>query len=260
LKERKIENYTVYYYLLSALLLIPTITIYFLCFEISFISLIIFYLVVIIIVYGLVIGLGFRINRILTTECDPERFLSQYDRFYRINARKEKQVRFQYRRIIALTHLGQDQVAEESFDKVTKPVTTSNKTWYLAYRDLELYFLVKAKKFEEAKKLMDELDANLTDKDKQKYKIALKNQQAAYLMETGELKESREIYQELLAIKTSKLNTMVYRYRLGKIEMWLHDYQQARLAFERVIAEGNKLYLVTEAKEALQEIAGKQGA
>ena len=241
-------------YRVSAVLLCVLTTMLFYEKIVGFSDFIIVYAPMIAILFGFEFLLGrnfaFRINNILTDECDPEKFLTEYDSFYNINRSFDRINRYS-----AVINLGKYDEARQIIESAPPPETEKSKNYALLYYINAANLNIFDGKFEEAQQKLDYVkNLELPPKDKSFSINAIDGNEVELLRRQGHLVESRRLLNELLQRKIPKISVLSCVFALGLISVEEQKYDEAKAAFRKVIDEGNKLYKVTLAKQELDKI------
>jgi len=197
-----------------------------------------------------------KILKILNDKCDPKRYLTEYDSFYLIKKsdinRRPGNILNRY---AALVNLGKYDEAHLAIESIPTPEKVKGKQYALLYYINAAHQDIFDGKFEEAREKLDiAMNIEMPEKYRDIYLTAIKRNEATILRKQGYLTESRKLYNELLQREPNRMNIVNYIFALGLIDVKEQKYDDAKSAFEKVIAEGNKLYTVTLAKQELEKL------
>lgn len=79
--------------------------------------------------------------------------------------------------------------------------------------------------------------------------------QASLDIAKGNFENAEQIFLEETQRSISNLTKVISKYTLGEIYMHYKRFEEAREAFEYIVAHGNKLYMVEQAREKLESLA-----
>lgn len=198
----------------------------------------------------------FKIFKILTEECDPERFISEHDKIIASSEQANLNVFHLSARFNAFSAMGSHDQAKSMLDLINCE-SELNYVKALYYINLACFYL-NTDNFEEAKKCysyltaleLDEIWTLITEP-------IIKAVVAGIKFQEGNLKESREIFNGLLRtqqIMSSKAFYLNCIFDLALIDIAEQKADDARIGLEKVIQEGNKLHIVTLAKQELEKL------
>ena len=197
-----------------------------------------------------------KLLKILTNECDPDRYLSEYDSFYKISDKSmNKHPIYFVNRYSGLIYSGRYTEARQTMENAPAPELVNKQAYYPIYYVNAAHQNILDGNYDDARQKLDYIrNLKLPKKHQSIFINAIDGNEAEILRKQGHLPESRALLNEVLSRKIYKLNRLVCIFALGLIDVDEQKYNDARTAFSYVIAEGNKLNLVVLAKQEVGKI------
>lgn len=213
-------------------------------------------------IFAFVLGHAFsvKLSKILIDECDPEKYLVEYDRFYKITANSINSHPTHYvNRYSAFTSLGKYDEARQIIESVPAPNIVKNQIYDALYYVNSANLHIFSGNFEEARQKLDCVrNMKIPKKHQSVFMNSVDGNEAEMLRKQGRLRESRKLFNELLQRETHKKSILNCVFALGLIDIEEQKYDEAKMAFKKVMEEGNKLYIVTLAKQELEKIQNRK--
>jgi tetratricopeptide (TPR) repeat protein len=199
-----------------------------------------------------------KVLKILVDECDPEKYLAEYDCFYKVKAETMNKSPVHYiNRYAALTALGRYDEARQIIWSAPTPEIVNKPYYYFLYYINSAHLDINDGNIIMAQQKLDYVKTlKISPKYQSIVENAIDGNIAEILRKQGYLTESRMLLIEILQREISKINMLNCIFDLGLIDVYEQRYNEAIAAFSRVINEGNKLYLVTLARQELEKILG----
>lgn len=214
--------------------------------------------------FGLILNWVFavKIVNILNEECDPEKYLFEYDKFYRPDKSNINYPLHCLNKYAGLCEAGRYDEARRIINPVSLQEIGKKVKDVLLYYINTLHLNIIDENFEEAQENLEEIQKHidgisgqrLSEKKRTLFINSIDSSKAEMLRKQENLTGSRELLNELLQGDMSKRATLHCVFTLAQIDIAEQKYDDAKIALERIIAEGNKLYIVALAKEELEKI------
>jgi len=194
-----------------------------------------------------------KIMKILVDECDPEKFLTEYDRFYKTNAGSLRTQSINYiNKYYAYICLGAFDIARQIILSSPSPEIVGSKTYTALYFTNAAHQHTIDGDYEKARLKLDYVrNLKMMKNIKTNCAIAIDGNESTILRKQGHLPESRKLLNDLLQRVTHKSHILECTFALALIDDEEQKYDAARIAFTKVAEEGNKLYIASQAKQML---------
>lgn len=195
-----------------------------------------------------------EIMNLLYDECDPERYLAEYQNYYKLTAKSKLNLKNHFHAInlsLGYILLGRSDDAERLLEN-TKP----NKLNRFAYMINWSAIKIMQDKPDDAENYLTLAQNILLPKryDLLQARLALEFNQALVHYLRKEYDISTRMITELKPEFTVKLTQLSAMYNLGLIAKETGDIQLARDYFSQVAEQGNTLFIAVKAKAFLDEL------
>jgi len=196
-----------------------------------------------------------KILKILTDECDPERYLAEHDCFHIGSGKRKGHPIHHANRYAAFVNMGRFDEARIIMETLPSPESIKKPFYDALYYVNSAHLSIIDGNYEEARKKLAYVRNIKLPKKIQSILINCADaNEAEILRKQGYLTESRRIFNDVMLRETQKYHLLAIVFYLGLIDIEEQAYDEAEKAFKRVIQEGNKLYIVTLAKQELKKI------
>lgn len=202
-----------------------------------------------------------KINSILFTDCDPQLYMSVCIDIIDVMTKVKRTVNFDHYRLnlsAGLIAAGRYDEAYESLINFSSFMNSRiGKLSSIVYYNNLCSVCLKLGKTDEAKYYLDCLAgcaAALNPRDHQKYIKYVDLAQYGVNMAKGIFNNAESFYNRIFSKAASNYERAGAEFALGKVHLHFGDTSRAKEAFEYVIGHGNKLHIVEEAKEYLNQI------
>lgn len=222
------------------------------------------FLIVILLYFAGNIYFSYRRNKkiisLLNDQCDPDAFIAQTQR---------QLDKFQHRGnipyvLLQCLNLGaglsaagrnQEALAAIQFDAALIKSDRFGRLMRLTYHQNHFACFISLGMLDHARQallwLNDAIDAEKDSKLLEKLRRWYKNDYYRYEMENGRFDGTEAVFQEMLERAENNYHRVLAMYTLGLVHEHYGRPDKAREAFEYVLAHGNKLHVVTLAKQRL---------
>lgn len=196
-----------------------------------------------------------KVFELLNEACDPQRFLEEYQNFYKLTAKSKLNLKKHYHAInVSLGYLllGQLNEAEQLLENTT-PDKLNRFSYMINWSAIKI---MQEKPDDAEKSLMLAQTISLpTQYDPLQARLALTFNQALVHYLRKEYEISARMITELQPEFTTKLAQLSAVYNLGLIAKETGDIQLARDYFSQVAEQGNTLFVAVKAREFLNQLA-----
>ena len=194
-----------------------------------------------------------KILKILFDECDPVKYLMEHDSFHKPNTGSLKIQSLNYlNKYSAYTYLGEFDFARQIILSSPPPEIVKSQLYAALYNINAAHQDIIDGDYEKARQRLEYVrNMKMPKNIRMTYAFAIDGNEAAILRKQGHLEESRKLYSSVLQRAVHKIYILNCTYALGLIDIEEQKYDEARTAFTKVAEEGNKLYIASQAKQAL---------
>lgn len=200
-----------------------------------------------------------KIRDVLDLDCDPEKYLELMDKEEKRNKKNDRGLTYlDINRSAAYLSLGDIRKAKEYLDGVNTSYLSEKNGSYYVYTLNRIICLYELEKTEEAEKLYSTELVRLSPLDKRTKKSAeiIVGERYFYL---HQYKESYQYLKKLLNIDLEKRRYLSILSRLAQMDLMNGERELAIEKYKKIAKYGNKLWIATEAREALKEITTDPG-
>lgn len=198
-----------------------------------------------------------KITNFLIEECNPDAYLSEYDKYYGLSSDSKLTPYHALNKSAGFLSQGNLNRTVDSLNHIEPSNLKGQLGFLIPYYINSCCVALEQNNLKIAEcylGLAEELAAKLKGKTLRVLNESIRACRAEILRINGELSESKKIFTELLQSKPVKLNRLSCLYNLGLIEFELNNRDIAKQYFDEVIRDGNKLYTVSLAKQKLLEL------
>jgi len=199
-----------------------------------------------------------KILKILTEECNPQKFIDTYSKTASKGSNVEIQNFIKIQLSTGYIASGELDKGKEKLDSVkefSEKITDSqNKIMY--YNNLFSYFLQK-KDIDNAEmnlaKMLESIQNSHKKLNRNTYMNLYNGKSYRLNIEKNIFDGADNFFENTFKMDNDEYGRVSYKFILGKIYLHYNKLPEAKEAFEYVIKNGNSLYIVTEAKEILTD-------
>ena len=204
------------------------------------------------------------VDSILYEECDPCKFVAEYERF--LPKTPENIIPFMYLMICNGCLLAGDiESAKKYIDQIKGfPKNKAKNALYrlVHYSNMVGYsssfedWVATDNWLEKMKEILDDSANGIKPNLRDGFRLTYISQLYAVNISKGEFEGAEEVFLADINTSKSKISKVLSQHRLGKVYLHFNRLDEAKAAFEYVITNGNTTGCVTEAKELLEHING----
>ena len=188
-----------------------------------------------------------KLETYLYEECDPDRYLYEFNKFYGYKKAEYKSNRFNMAKFKAFVAMGKFKEANAAVAKLDFKSLKRDKQMYVDYNMCMTTLALYSADYEMAQKYLDEISKN-----RLKYDIIIRQFNAEILRLKGEYERARAMFNSLNLVKRPKKDVLSGRLAIAYIDK-AEDYMELALKnFELVAREGNRLYIRELARNELK--------
>ena len=199
---------------------------------------------------------------ILDNELDPEKFIELTENEYNKNKNKKYRNYMKLNLSAGYSSVGKIETAYEKLKEVDLSKKLYRERDKILYYYNEVLLLIALGKKEEAKEIYNkDLSEEIEKIGKRKKEREIYNLLKALegmLFHENDNEKMIEILNEALKKSKTKRQNLGFKYLLATHKEKIGEIQEAMELYKEVIENGNKLYIVQEAKEKLENIENKR--